>query len=123
MESDILHSVAEVAIGLAGFGGIAAGLGYRAKGEWSEADRVRLFVLISLSLAVVFACYVPFAIDELSPSPPWRVAALGFLPVPVTYLIGGVWISRRGTASAYNPARLALACASPGDHRQPALPP
>ena len=49
MESaDILQGIAEVAIGLAGFAGIAAGLGYRARGHGQnqiESDWWPLFYL------------------------------------------------------------------------------
>jgi hypothetical protein len=36
--ADILLNIAEIGIALAGFGRIAAGLGYRAHGEWSEQE-------------------------------------------------------------------------------------
>ena len=43
MESaSVLESIAVVAIAFAGFGGIAAGLGYRARGTWSPDDQMRL---------------------------------------------------------------------------------
>ena len=45
--SDILMTLAEVSIALAGFGGIVAGLGYRSKDNWSSRDKFRLLVTIN----------------------------------------------------------------------------
>ena len=53
--ADILQTIAEIAMGLAGFGGIAAGLGYRARGEWRSDDQMRLIGMACTSLLVVFA--------------------------------------------------------------------
>jgi len=73
--TDVLQSIAEVAIALAGFGGIASGLGYRARGVWSREDRSRLVGMVQASLFVVFASYLPFAIMSLGVSATWRVAS------------------------------------------------
>jgi len=74
-EASILLSIAEVGVGLAGFGGIAAGIGYRVSGKWLEHDRVRITWLILYSLAAVFSCFVPFAIFHLGVSEPWLLAS------------------------------------------------
>jgi len=84
MESaDILQGIAEVAIGLAGFAGIAAGLGYRARGSWSEPDRKRLIAVILFALAAIFACFVPYAIYHLGFESPWRIASFLCLYTPL----------------------------------------
>lgn len=71
MESgSILESIAEVAIALAGFGGIAAGLGYRARGDWSLHDQRRLAWLATFGLVVAFSCFLPAVAHHLgSPAP------------------------------------------------------
>ena len=87
----VLESIAEVAIALAGFGGVAAGLGYRARGTWSEDDRLRLILLAGVGGAVVFACFLPYAIHHLETTPPWRLSSLFFLPISVAFLAYVVW--------------------------------
>lgn len=83
MESaDILQGIAEVAIGLAGFAGIAAGLGYRARGSWSEPDRKRLVAVILFALGAIFACFGPYAIYHLGVDSPWRIASILCLYIP-----------------------------------------
>ena len=61
---------------LAGFGGIAAGLGYRTRGEWSDDDQIRLMGMAYTSLLVVFAALLPFVVHQLSDIVPWRVPAV-----------------------------------------------
>ena len=103
MESaSILESIAEVAIALAGFGGIAAGLGYRARGDWSPDDRRRLMLLAWASLAVVFACFLPSVIFHLGFSAPWRLASALFLLFPGASLIYLLWFIRRGMHPGYS---------------------
>ncbi len=84
MESaGILQGIAEVAIGLAGFAGIAAGLGYRARGSWSEPDRMRLVAVILFALGAIFACFCPYAIYHLGYDSPWRIASILCFYTPV----------------------------------------
>jgi len=83
MESlGILQGIAEVAIGLAGFAGIAAGLGYRARGSWSEPDRKRLIAVILFALGAIFACFSPYAIYHLGVDSPWRIASILCVYIP-----------------------------------------
>ncbi len=85
MESaDVLIGIAEVAIGLAGFAGIAAGLGYRARGgSWSEPDRRRLVAVILFALGAIFACFCPFAIYHLGHENPWIIASVFCMYAPL----------------------------------------
>jgi hypothetical protein len=104
MESaDIFQTVAEIAMGLAGFGGIAAGLGYRASGDWSDDDQVRLMGMAYTSLLVVFAALLPFVIHHLSNVDPWRVCAFIVLPLQAINLVGALRVFRHGIPTAYNP--------------------
>ena len=84
MESaDVLLGIAEVAIGLAGFAGVAAGLGYRARGSWSEPDRKRLVAVILFALGAIFACFCPYAIYHLGFENPWKIASVFCLYAPL----------------------------------------
>jgi predicted lysophospholipase L1 biosynthesis ABC-type transport system permease subunit len=104
MESaDILQTVAEIAMGLAGFGGLAAGIGYRAHGEWSNDDRVRLIGMASTSLLVVFAALLPFVVHHLGIIVPWRVCAFIVLPLEAIIIVSALRVFRHGIPVAYNP--------------------
>jgi hypothetical protein len=84
--ASILQAIAEVAIGLAGFGGIAAGLGYRARGAWSGQDRTRLIQMVVSSLAVVFACFLPYAVHHLGGQQPWSLSSAVLVLAPAWFL-------------------------------------
>ena len=87
MESaSILQTIAEVAIGLAGFGGIAAGLGYRTRGTWSDQDRTRLLQMVVSSLLVVFACLLPYAVYHLGGQQPWTQSSALLVLAPAWFL-------------------------------------
>ena len=62
--AETLYVIAEIAIAMAGFGGVVAGLGYRVTGAWSDLDRQRLFMIAFRSLIIVFACLVPFVLHH-----------------------------------------------------------
>ena len=103
MESaSVLESIAEVGIALAGFGGIAAGLGYRTRGTWSPDDQSRLIVLAAAGLAVVYACYLPYVVHHLGSTTPWRTASTLYLPAPISSLLYIAWTSRRGLPVGYS---------------------
>jgi len=104
MESaEILQTVAEIAMALAGFGGIAAGLGYRVRGDWSDDDQIRLMGMAYTSLLVVFAALLPFVVHHLSDIVPWRVCAIIVLPLQAINLANVFRVFRRGIPTAYNP--------------------
>jgi len=98
----VLESIAEVAIALAGFGGIAAGLGYRARGEWSRDDQVRLIGLALFGLAVTFACFLPYVTHELGSGAPFRLASALYLPVVASGWLFQIWFNRRGVPDGYS---------------------
>ena len=104
MESaEILQTVAEIAMGLAGFGGIAAGLGYRARGDWSDDDQVRLLSMVYTSLLVVFTALLPFVVHHLGILVPWRVCGFIVLPFQFINLAAALRVFRHGIPTAYNP--------------------
>jgi hypothetical protein len=100
--ASILESIAEVAIALAGFGGIAAGLGYRARGTWSSDDQLRLMLMAGTGLAVVFACFLPYVTHHLGASSPWRMASALFLLFPASTLLYQLWVFRRGLPAGFS---------------------
>lgn len=102
--SGVLLAVAEVGIGLAGFGGIAAGLGYRAHSRWTPEDRTRLIFSATTSLQVVFASLLPHAVYEFAPA---RVELIsGFVLLPLVLLNIGIQLAifSRGVPEGYNRA-------------------
>jgi len=101
--ADILQTIAEIAMALAGFGGIAAGLGYRTRGEWSDDDQIRLMGMAYTSLLVVFAALLPFVVHQLSDIVPWRVCALIVWPLQAYNLVSALRVFRHGIPTAYNP--------------------
>ena len=103
MESaSVLESIAEIAIALAGFGGIAAGLGYRARGTWSPDDQLRLILLALMGLTVVFGCFLPYVTHHLGSTAPWRMASALFLLVPAFTTLYMIWFIRRGLPAGYS---------------------
>lgn len=106
--ADILLNVAQIALGLAGFGGIAAGLGYRTREEWTDDDQVRLMAMAYLSILVVFAALLPFVIHHLGFLSHWRVCAFIILPLQVISLVSALRVFRHGIPSAYSPFASAL---------------
>lgn len=109
MESgSVLESIAEVAIALAGFGGIAAGLGYRARGEWSRDDQVRLIGLALFGLAVTFACFLPYLTHHLGAAAPLRTASALYLPVTTSGWLFQIWFNRGGVPVGYSKAAALL---------------
>lgn len=111
MESaGVLQGIAEVAIGLAGFAGIAAGLGYRARGAWSEPDRMRLIAVILFALGAIFACFCPYAIYHLGYDNPWRIASVLCFYTPVRGLYSQYKIIRY-SPSGYSWPAMWLLCA------------
>lgn len=60
---DLLQTLAEVGITLAGFTGIVAVLGRRGHGEWEAHEWLRLAMLLTFSFGSVFFAFLPFLLD------------------------------------------------------------
>ena len=104
MESyDVLLAISEVGIGMAGFGGIVAGLGYRAQTGWSEQDRIRLIYMATTSLLVVFSCLFPYIFGHMGVNRPLMASAWSLLPFVLINVISQIWIYRAGIPEGYNP--------------------
>ncbi len=78
MESnDILTTIAEVAIAIAGFSSIIVALSPRPIGEWSPVERFNFRALLQVAAVVVFFSLIPLVIHRfLSFDVAWRVALL-----------------------------------------------
>lgn len=74
--TDALTTIAEVAVGLAGFSGVVVVLG-RQPGEFTRVEAGRLVVLLMSSLGALFFALLPFALFPLGldTSTVWRIAA------------------------------------------------
>lgn len=89
-EAEYLIGLSQIALGLTGFTGVVVAFGYRPT-EWSKADRMRLFLLITSSIADIFLALVPLGLSELGLESPrlWRVASLismlCFLVIAILY--------------------------------------
>jgi len=79
--SDALATIAEIAIAVAGFSGVAAVLGRRSQGEWSPEDVFRLRALLLSSFSIVFFCFVPIVLGlaALAPSRIWALSSGAWL--------------------------------------------
>jgi hypothetical protein len=75
--SDALATIAEIAIAVAGFSGIAAVLGRRSQGEWTPLDVFRLRALLLSSFYIVVFCFLPIVLSltALAPSLVWVLSS------------------------------------------------
>ena len=71
--SETLHTVAELAVGVLGFSGIVAFLGRRSAGEWAPVDRFRFLNMIHNAALVLVLSLIPFAFHsaDFSPEATW----------------------------------------------------
>lgn len=75
-EAETLRTLAEVGIALAGFTGIVAVLGRRARGDWTPVELARMRLLLEASLGVVFFALVPVLLQMAvrSQQAVWRLS-------------------------------------------------
>ena len=73
-DTDPLQTIAEIAIALAGFTGVVAYLGERARGEWRAVDLFRFKNLLTCSIAALLLSFAPILIHKLGAleSTAWR---------------------------------------------------
>ena len=73
-DSDLLQTIAEISIALAGFTGVVAFLGERARGKWRPVDLFRFNNLLTCSIAALLLSFAPILIHKLgaSESTAWR---------------------------------------------------
>ncbi len=92
-DSDLLQTIAEIAIALAGFSGVVAFLGHRARGEWRSVDLFRFNQLLGGSFAALMFSFAPILLFKMGVSEPnaWRWSS-GFI---AAYLAAVVVLSNR----------------------------
>lgn len=82
---EILQTISEAAVALAGFSGVVAVLGHRGRGKWSRAEVLQLRTLVEPSLIALFGSLLPGTIGLALQSEPltWRLSngALGLLGI------------------------------------------
>jgi hypothetical protein len=76
-DSDLLQTIAEIAIALAGFTGVVAFLGQRARGDWRTVDLFRFNQLLAGSLAALLLSFAPILLFKLGVPEPlaWRASS------------------------------------------------
>ncbi len=94
---DALPSIAEIAIGLAGFSGLVAAFGQRPGHSWRGDQKARIVFLVILSFAMIACALLPPAISGLSDSPAWiwGVPMVASSSVALTSLVYWVVLARR----------------------------
>ena len=120
-ESETLFSIAQVAIGLAGFSAIVVGFKRHESGDWRRADADRFNGMLIHSMCAALFCVLPSILDPFAPSASalWTLASalLGLqiavhaspvLTLSSTDLAGGIQCS--AWASTTPSARTWSAC-------------
>ena len=81
---------------MAGFTGVVAFLGQRARGEWRAVDLFRFNQLLSSSFAALLFAFVPMVVHRLGASEPtgWRVTSLAI----AAFILLTAGLSRRRMA-------------------------
>ena len=99
---EILTTIAEISVALAGFGGIAAGLGYRSRGDWNDQDRFRLLVMVAVSLGIIFACLVPHTLQKFGRVDYWLLSSIPVMIIPFCNLTIQYRLFRRGLPEGFS---------------------
>ena len=88
---DVLQSIAEIGIGLAGFSGLVAAFAQRPGHTWKGEQKVRIVILVILSFGMMIGALLPFALTGISESEAlvWGVPMVGFSAVALT--MQGYW--------------------------------
>ncbi len=82
MEVDgTLTVLAEIAIAIAGFSGIVAGVSRRAVSEWTVTDKLRLSMLLQISLSVAFFSLFPLVLAsaDIDSTYVWQISSASWL--------------------------------------------
>lgn len=92
----ILTSVLEVSIGIAGFSGIVATLGNRAKGLSSEA-RLYLRVLLTASFLCILSSFLPLLLESggVTGSKVWTIPSIAWVCLFASVLIYRAYENRK----------------------------
>jgi len=85
VEKDLLLTIAEVSVGLAGFSAIVGLLGNRSGRSDIKVDSLRLQVMLEIALLVAVAAFLPVLISlfEFEVWTTWRIATAGWLMLAI----------------------------------------
>jgi hypothetical protein len=85
VEKDLLLTIAEVSVGLAGFSAIVGLLGNRSGRSDIKVDALRLQVMLEMSLQVAAGAFIPVLISlfEFEVWTSWRIAAAAWLAIAI----------------------------------------
>jgi peptidoglycan/LPS O-acetylase OafA/YrhL len=102
---DALLSIAEIAIGLAGFSGLVAAFGQRPGHSWKDDQKTRIVFLVILSFAMIIAAILPFALSGINDSPAliWGLPMVAYSVVALTLLVYWIVLARRRNYSLQFP--------------------
>jgi hypothetical protein len=94
---DALASIAEVAIGLAGFSGLVAAFGQRSGQSWKGDQKARIIYLVVLSFLVITTSLLPSTISGWSSSASlvWGIPMVTSGVLTLTSLFIWIALSRR----------------------------
>jgi hypothetical protein len=92
--SDLLQTLAEVGISLAGFTGIVAVLGRRSDGEWAPHEWLRLAMMLNFSFGSVFFAFLPLLFVAVGAREPGAWAASSALLAAFLLVSYGIIVRR-----------------------------
>ena len=94
---DALASIAEVAIGIAGFSGLVAAFSQRSGQSWRGDQKARIIYLVALSFVVIVTSLLPSAISGWSKSASlvWGIPMVTCGALTLTSLFVWIVLSRR----------------------------
>jgi len=85
VEQDLLLTIAEVSVGLAGFSAIVGLLGHRSGRSDIKVDALRLQVMLEMSLLVAAGAFLPVLVSlfDLDVWITWRIATAAWLVIAI----------------------------------------
>ena len=94
---DILITIAEISIGLAGFSGLVAAFTHKAERGWRSDQKTRIVFLIALSFGMIVTSLLPFAISDWStePSHVWGIPMTLYSSLVLCLLAYWIVVSRK----------------------------
>ena len=94
---DILITIAEISIGLAGFSGLVAAFTHKANQGWRPDQKTRIIFLITLSFGMIVTSLLPFAISDWSsePSHIWGIPMILYSTLVLCLLVYWVTVTRK----------------------------
>lgn len=93
---EALSTIALIAVGLAGFAGVAVTLG-KGPGRWAPADAVRIGALLYAAFGALFAALIPigFILSGTTEAESVRLGSIGLFVIMVSWVITFNWNIRR----------------------------